>query len=333
MARLPEAIKAYGKAHWSTYKKIYSLIKKYDRICVFRHIKPDFDAYGSQMGLVTFIKDNFPNKEVRYVGDNHVSFAGRVYPVSESLPESWFETPFLAIVCDVGEPERIADPRYAKATDIVKIDHHPCRSEITDVKVVDLDSASASEMVYDLCINWKGKKVSYQASWYFYSGIVGDTGNFKYRSTSIHTFACAEKLMETGIVISDITNCMFQKKIDDLKVTAYVLGHFNVTEHGVAYYYLPETVQTELNITSERGKDNVNLFANIEGIEAWCSFSESTKDNCWWVSIRSRKEDISQVAAKWRGGGHANASGARIFESSEMEALVKDLDDLFVKGE
>ena len=333
MSKLPEAIKAYGKAHWSTYKKIYSLIKKYDRICVFRHIKPDFDAYGSQMGLVTFLKDNFPNKEIHYVGDNHVSFAGRVYPVTESLPESWFTIPFLAIVCDVGEHDRIADPRYAYATDIVKIDHHPSKMEITDIKMVDLDSASASEMVYDLCANWKGKKISYQAAWYFYSGIVGDTGNFKYRSTSIHTFACAQALMESGINIADVTSCMFQKKIDDLKVTAYVLNHFSVSEHGVAYYYLPEDVQKDLNITSERGKDNVNLFSNIEGIEAWCSFSESIKDNCWWVSIRSKKTDISQVAAKWRGGGHANASGAKILELSELDGLIADLDALFVKNE
>ena len=122
---------------------------------------------------------------------------------------------------------------------------------------------------------------------------------------------------------------MYQKKIDDLKVTAYILNHFSVSEHGVAYYVLDAKIQKELNITTERGKENVNLFSNIEGINAWCSITEDVKDHCWRVSIRSKATPINDIAAKWEGGGHAQASGAKIKNLDLLPSFIDDLDQLF----
>ena len=135
--------------------------------------------------------------------------------------------------------------------------------------------------------------------------------------------------MAAGIDLSDVYNRMYQKKIDDLKVTAYILNHFSVSEHGIAYYVLDANIQKELNITTERGKENVNLFSNIEGINAWCSITEDPKDNCWRVSIRSKAKAINGVATKWEGGGHAQASGAKINNLGQLPEFIDDLDQLF----
>ena len=116
-------IKEYYKAHKKIYNSIYRAIERYDRIVIFRHIKPDFDAMGTQMGLYTFIKDNFPSKEIHFVGDNHVTFTPRLFPETETLNNEWFKGGnFLAIICDVGDHERIADPRYKSAKYKIKID-------------------------------------------------------------------------------------------------------------------------------------------------------------------------------------------------------------------
>ena len=122
---------------------------------------------------------------------------------------------------------------------------------------------------------------------------------------------------------------MYLKQIDDLKVTAYILNHFSVSDKGIAYYVLPLDIQRELKITTERGKENVNLFANIEGINAWCSVTEDVKDQCWRVSIRSRSTPINEVAAKWEGGGHAQASGAKVKSLDLLPEFIDDLDKLF----
>ena len=328
----PEVL-SFGKAHKKEYAAIRRAILRYNKIAVFRHIKPDFDAMGSQMGLVTWLKDNFPEKEVRFLVDNHVTFTPRLFPETENLPNDWFaKGDFLAIIVDVGDVERIADPRFQHARYKVKIDHHPCKTEIAKrATVCEKSSASAAELVADFCLNFKGAKMSQEAARYFYIGIVGDSGRFLFSSTSAHTFAVAEELLKTGININKIYLAMYQKTIQSLKNQAYVLSHFSVTPHGVSYYLLPYDVQQELKITTEQGKENVNLFSNIEGINAWCSITEDVdkKEPCWRISIRSKEKDISGVANKWGGGGHAQASGAKIKDLSELNAFLQDLDDLF----
>lgn len=332
---LPLEIKNYGAQYRTIYKKILNKIKKHDDIVIFRHIMPDFDALGSQFGLCTWLKDNFPNKSIHVVGDNHVTFTPRIYPETDKIDESYFkDRKPLAIILDVSNASRIADPRFKKCRTKIKIDHHPDIENMAKISIVDTSAASTAEIIVDFILNVSIKEnyiLSKEAASYFYSAIVGDSGRFQYSSTSKHTFAIAMELLNTGINISDIYNAMYLKKIDDLKVTAYILNHFSVSKHGVAYYVLPLDVQKELNITTERGKENVNIFSNIEGINAWCSITEDNKEPCFRISIRSKKQAINGVATKWGGGGHAQASGAKINSLDELDAFIKDLDDLFVE--
>ncbi|MBQ9458225.1 MAG: bifunctional oligoribonuclease/PAP phosphatase NrnA [Bacilli bacterium] len=332
---LSKQVQAYGKPYLKTYKAMFAAIKEFDKIVVFRHIKPDFDAMGTQMGMVQWIKDNFPNKEVHFVGDNHVSFTPRLFPETEELSEEWFKgNNFLAIVVDVGDTSRIADPRFENAKKIIKIDHHPCKAEIAPgLTVCDLDAAAAAEVAVDFLLHCKGTVISKEAARHFYIALVGDSGRFLYSSTSPHTLAIAQALLDAGIDISQIYLAMYEKTIQSLKNQAYVLGHFSVSPHGVAYYTLSKEVQEELHITPELGKENVNLFSNIAGINAWCSITEdpNPKDYCWRISIRSKKKDISGIANKWEGGGHAQASGAKIKDLTELDAFIADLDALFVE--
>ena len=323
-------IKDFIEPNKRDINRILSAIKRYDRIAVFRHSMPDFDALGTQMGLATWLKDNFPNKEIHVLGDNHVTFTPRLYPEMDRLSEEWFTKPFLAIIVDTANKSRISDPRWKKAKFKIKIDHHPEVEKYGKIQVVRTDACAAAEIVTAILLSFKGNYVmSKEAASYLYSGLAGDSGRFQYSSTSENSFITASLLVAAGIDLSDVYNRMYQKKIDDLKVTAYILNHFNVSEHGIAYYVLDANIQKELNITTERGKENVNLFSNIEGINAWCSITEDPKDNCWRVSIRSKAKAINGVAAKWEGGGHAQASGAKINNLDQLPAFIDDLDQLF----
>ena len=328
--KLNQKIVDFVKPNKKEITRILSAIKRYDRIAIFRHSKPDFDALGSQMGLAIWLKDNFPNKEIRVLGDNHVTFTPRLYPEMDSLNEDWFKEPFLAIVLDTANTSRISDPRWKKAKFKIKIDHHPEVEKYGKVSIVRTDACAAAEILTDILLTFKGNYVlSKEAASYLYSSIAGDSGRFQYSSTSEASFVTASYLLAAGIDLSDVYQRMYQKKIEDLQVTAYILNHFSVSEHGVAYYVLDDKIQKELNITTERGKENVNLFSNIEGINAWCSITEDPKDNCWRISIRSKATPINGVAAKWEGGGHAQASGAKIDRLDQLPAFIDDLDQLF----
>lgn len=94
-------------------------------------------------------------------------------------------------------------------------------------------------------------------------------------------------------------------------------------------FQIPKS-KKELKITTERGKENVNLFSNIVGINIWCSITqdEDPKEPCWRISIRSRDYVINGVATEFGGGGHAQASGAKITTLAELPKFIEALDAL-----
>lgn len=329
---LDKSIKELIKKNKKSYKQVLSMIKKYDKIVIFRHEMPDYDALGTQMGLATWLKENFKEKEIHVTGQNHVCFTPRLYPYMEEMEDAWFDSnDFLAIVVDTGNTARISDKRYQKAKNIIKIDHHPNKEPYGDIVIVNDELASCAELVANMLVFFN-KKLSKEAAHYFYSGIAGDSGRFLYNSTSAHTFAIAQILIETEFNLSkDVYQKMYQKNIDDLKVTAYVLNDFKVSKGGVAYYVLPSDIQEKLKITTERGKENVNLFANIEGINAWCSITEDPKEGLWRVSIRSKEKPINGVAQMFEGGGHDQASGCKLHDIKDLNKLIEELDKLFIK--
>ena len=329
--KLAPEIKELGKKFKSQIVGIENAIRKYDRIAIFRHIMPDYDALGTQLGLYHFIKDNFPNKEVKMFGDNHVTFTPRIFPEMDRDGDSWFDKPFLAIIVDVSNKSRIADPRFEKADFIIKIDHHPNTEDFANINVVDTSTAAASELMVALLLNFKHKyEISEASATNFYIGIVGDSGRFQYSSTSALTFAVASVLITKGIKLNEIYSKMYLKQIDDLAVTAYILNNYKISPKGVAYYVLDSQLQKDLKITTERGKENVNLFSNIQGINIWCSITQddNLKEPCWRISIRSRDYVVNGVATEFGGGGHTQASGAKITTLDELPKFIAALDAL-----
>lgn len=312
------------------FETIVKKIKEYDRIAVFRHDHPDYDALGCQMAFVHFIKDNFPSKSVVYVGDDHVTLTGRCFPKMEIIEDTWFNHPFLAIVLDLSNLDRICDERASKADCMIKIDHHPEVEPYGDIAVVDESMAAAAELLANMFLSFPKKyKIGKECASYLYKGIVGDSGRFLYASTTVHTFYVCERLLECGINISEIYAEMYNQKLEDLEVTGYILRHYQITPHGVAYYVLDDATLKRFNLPAIRGKDNVNLFAHLDGINAWLSVTEDVKKGNWRVSLRSGGIDISHIAEKYNGGGHAQASGLKLKNLDELKELLADLDKLF----
>ncbi len=323
-------IKLEGKKFEKEYASVLKQIKKYNKIGIFRHIMPDFDALGTQFGLKEWINANFPEKEVRCFGDNHVVFTPRgLFPETDKLSDDWFDDDFLAIIVDVGDLKRIADPRFQKAKFTIKVDHHPATDNIFDLPIVDTAKSAASELVCNMLLNFKGKFVFPEAAAkYFYIALVGDSGRFMYSSTTAHTFAIASRLIETGLNITKIYEKMYEKNVEDLEITKFILNNFKVSPEGVAYYVLTEKDLNALNITCDRGKENVNLFGNIKGINIWCSITEDVTEPCFRISLRSRNYTINGVAAEFKGGGHAQASGCQIKDLTELPKFIDRLDQL-----
>lgn len=312
------------------YKKVLKAIKKYDTIVVLRHDVPDFDASGSQFGLTTWIKDNFPSKKVYALGKAHKFFSPSLYPLTDENVN--LDEKFLLIIVDVANQPRVDGKEYIEKADyIIKIDHHPLCDGFGDIVIVDEHAAAAAELIADMLISFK-KKISEKCAYYLYSAIVGDSGRFQYSDTNPRTFKVVSKLFESKFNFQEIYDKMYLKSLSDIKIMNYIFDNYKMTEKGVVYYMVSKEDLEKLNIEREQVKAFVNLFAGYHEVKIWVQFSEdanaTSEDDRWRVSIRSRGVKINDVASKHNGGGHDNASGAKCKDEAEMLQLVKELDEL-----
>ena len=183
-----------------------------------------------------------------------------------------------------------------------------------------------------MLISFKNYNLSELAARYLYIALVGDSGRFQYSSTTPHTFEIASELISKGINITNVYALMYEKNVDDLEVTKFILNNYKLSPEGVAYYVLTQKDLDNLGLTCERGKENVNLFSNIKGIKIWCSITEDVTEPCFRISIRTRDYVINGVASEFKGGGHAQASGCQIKDLTELPKFIDRLDELIKTG-
>ena len=113
-----------------------------------------------------------------------------------------------------------------------------------------------------------------------------------------------------------------------LLLLKYLYNHYQISKHGVIYTHTDRKALEELGVEREKMKAYVNLFSGYKESRIWVSFTEDAEKNIWMVSIRSRKIPINMVAERHHGGGHANASGARVETYEETMQIIQELDDL-----
>ena len=126
------------------FKQILHKIKEYDTIIIHRHMRPDPDALGSQVGLKKLLQVNFPEKKIKVAGKTEPTLAwlAKMDDVSDDDYKN-----ALVIVCDTANTARIDDERYNKGDFLIKIDHHPNDDIYGDISLVDTSSSSASELI------------------------------------------------------------------------------------------------------------------------------------------------------------------------------------------
>ena len=170
-------------------------------------------------------------------------------------------------------------------------------------------------------------KIDKQAATYIYTGMVTDSGRFRYDSTNSNTHKLASFLMKEKFDTGSIYSSLYSDELSSAKLRAKFILKITPTPHRVAYIYttLEEAKSYGVdNFTISRGM--VNTMGDLKGIDTWVNFTE-TEDGIL-VEIRSSKHNINPIAVKYGGGGHAKASGATVKTKEEAMALLDDLNAL-----
>lgn len=305
------------------FKEMLEKIKEYRHIVIYRHVNPDMDAFGSQFGLYDLIQFSFPEKRVYLAGSFAYDLVDKYdFTVDTLLPD--FKEDVLGIVLDTANQERI-DGEYAACKELIKIDHHIIVDSYGDLNIEDETASSCSQLVGEFFeANQDVLSISEGGAKALYLGIIGDTNRFLYSATTSRTFQIATLLIRQGIDINALYQSIYLRKEVDIKVNAFILNSYMV-DSGVAYYILDDEDLKRLQISRERGSDYVNALSNIDEYKVWMAITQNSKDQNWRVSIRSRDVVINDIAGKYRGGGHALASGATLLSLDELPSLIKDI--------
>ena len=307
------------------FEKILEAIQQYDTIIIHRHTSPDGDALGSQIGLKHILKDNFPNKKIYVVGDGAGRYAFMDGSVMDEIEDSVY-TDAMAILLDSAASHLISDERYKLAKYTARIDHHIYCETFTDLEVVNTTYESCSGLITEFALEG-GLALSPNSAKALYTGMVTDSGRFRFDSVNANTFRLASALMEQKFDTNEIYNNLYADDFEYVRLRAQFVLKIQFTKNNVAYIY---TTKEEFDcygkdsFTISRGM--VNTMADLKGVHTWVNFTDIGDKVL--VEIRSNTYNINPIAVKYGGGGHQKASGASVDNYEVAMEMLKDLDRL-----
>lgn len=310
-------------------QQIFDKIREYDRIMLFRHVRNDGDCVGATKGLKAIISLTWPEKQVYLIDDDHaeyLEFLGEDdAPVADELYEG-----ALGIVLDTGTDARISNKKYALCKELIKIDHHINVCPYGDIAWVEEHASSCCEMIAKFYFAFKDQlKIDTEAATYLYTGMVTDSGRFRFRSVSGDTMRMAGMLLDLGIDTDVLYAHLYMQDLESFKFKSYVYKNMKMTDAGVAYLYVSRATMEKYGLTHEQAAAAVSLMDSIKGSLIWIIFIEHETEIR--VRLRSRFVTVNQIAERYNGGGHDCASGATVYSRREANKLVKEADATLAK--
>ena len=306
-------------------QKILNKIEEYDRIFLFRHIRMDGDCTGATKGFKEILKISYPEKEIYIVDEQKSDFLAFLGEDDAPMDDSFYQNA-LAIVLDTATSDRISSKKYTLCKEIIKIDHHIPLESYGDINWVEENRCSCCEIIAYFYQTFSDKlKINQTAAKYLFTGLVTDSGRFRFREVSGDTMRIAGMLLDVGIDLDTLYANLYMQSFESLKYKAYIYKNMKITENGVCYFYVSNATQKKLGLTREEASAGISAIENIKDSLIWIAFIEN-EDKSIRVRLRSRFVTINEVGEKYHGGGHACASGATVYSKKELLDLVNDAD-------
>ncbi|HJS01077.1 MAG TPA: bifunctional oligoribonuclease/PAP phosphatase NrnA [Flavobacterium sp.] len=313
--------------------EIKSLLSTPKKITIISHRNPDGDAMGSSLGLLHFLKQL--NHEVVFISPNEfpdfLAWLPETYKVvifereyDKALPI--LQNSDLIFTLDFNAIHRTGDAMQkvleTLSNPMIMIDHHQLPDNYAKYTFSDVSYGSTCQMIYDF-INALGYNnlINKEIATCLYTGIVTDSGSFRFPKTTSETHKCVANLIEKGINNSEIHNLLFDNSsYERLQLLGKALQNLRILpEHKASYITLS---QDELNAFDYKKGDTegiVNYGLSIQGVAVTAIFIENKEEGIIKISFRSQGDfDVNEFARKhFNGGGHINAAGGKSFSTLE----------------
>ncbi len=307
-----------------TVEKLGEIFNENDSFLIISHVTPDGDAIGSTLALGSVLEKR--GKKVYYRNEDGVPSSLKFLPNSEAVEQpSEVAIDFDVVVAlDCATKPRLGKAVLALAESakfMVNIDHHKTNTRYGDFNYIDANSPATGQILYNI-FQQLDYSLTEVARDNIYVAVSTDTGSFRYRGTTEATYMMAADLVSKGLDVSYLNEQTYEKSpLRKVKLLGELLSTLELRKEGkIAFWCLTQKVKTELSLLADDSEDMINHIRAIEGVLVACSF-EDTSGGFVRVSLRSKSDDldVSDIALKFGGGGHARAAGIR-FEGTIEQA-------------
>ncbi len=306
-----------------TAKKLFEKIEEYRTICIFGHVRPDGDAYGSAMGLKLALDFLFPDKTIYAVVDP-LDLVPAGLPLAKrpgTIPEDVIRKS-LCITVDTATIDRICDRRALDGEFVIKIDHHPLVEHFGDLEFVDSEKISCSLIIAAMLFSIH-PMISPAAAECLLLGLVTDSGGFRFTADP-EAYAMAARLIANGADIQQIYDKLNTVSLDSLKLKGKLLSQIK-TAGCLAYEVFTKEDLAKMGYTADQIAPRVNTIGNTAECPVWAFFAQYPNGK-YRAELRcARNYQVDGVALALGGGGHKQASGAQLADEAAVKKAIQML--------
>lgn len=311
--------------------QIKELLSSPIKAVIIPHMSPDGDALGSCLGFSQYLK--IKGHTTTVIAPNAFPGFYNWMPESSDIilyskkPEEARQALLdvdVVFFLDYNDLKRIGDLKEEvenHAAKFVMIDHHRQPTDFVDIMISNPEKSSTSEMVYDVIAALGDKNlITKSIAECLYTGIITDTGSFRFGSTTKETHIAAAHLLASGVEPDQVYTKVYDNNtIDRMHLMGYVLVDKlkQVGNIAASYISISEEEQARFNFQKGDSEGFVNFGLSVKGMKAAGFFRES--EGFIKVSLRSKDDfDVNVIAREhFNGGGHRNAAGGRLDMSLE----------------
>jgi phosphoesterase RecJ-like protein len=311
-------------------------------VFIASHENPDGDAIGSLLAMGLAL--SALGKRTILYNVSQIPAVYRFLPSVATITRTItraddFDT---AIILDCGDLNRIGKEsgQVSLIPLIINIDHHVTNTRFGQLQYIDTTACATAEIIFDL-IKKMGLSITKDMATALYTGILTDTGSFRFSNTNRNSFAICEELAGYGVDPYAVAQYVYGTySLGRIKLLNLALDSIEISKNGrLSIMTLTQAMLTETGTHTEDADGLINYARRIEDVKVAALIHELATDGrptslgrkSYHVSLRSDGSvDVAKIAATFGGGGHSSASGFSI-ESSlrELKAKIMRLAEMF----
>lgn len=297
-----------------TIDNIKEEIYNAESIIILTHEMPDGDAIGSSLAMYNGLKSLGKNVEVVMSNNSQIfNFLPGANEIKEEGTKSVYD---LAIALDCGDVKRLNGytEYFERANSRIEIDHHGINTMFADYNFVN-PAAPACAQILITVLEHLGIEITKEIGTCLLTGIITDTGGFKYQGVSAETFEFVAELINKGVNVPSIYKRVLQViSKNKFELRKIAMNRLEFLEDGkIAFTYILKSDEEGLNAETDAHEGIVEMGRDVEGVEVSIFLRENNERDGFKISLRSNDYvNVADICVLFNGGGHIRAAGGNI---------------------